>query len=109
LAELPRNRKIVVYCAVGQRAYAAAPILVQNGFSEVYNLSGGLNTYQFVTRRQSDLKLSRLNMLGGESLCLNLRACGNKPPDRQKANTYRLRSLKICPEWINSRDPSGFS
>jgi len=64
LAELPRDQKIVVYCAVGQRAYAAARILVQNGFSEVYNLSGGLKTYQFVTQRQSNEDIFEHDFIG---------------------------------------------
>ena len=41
LAELPRDKEIRVYCAVGQRGYLATRILMQNGFS-VRNLSGGL-------------------------------------------------------------------
>lgn len=54
LAELPKNKKIVVYCSVGQRAYFAARILMQNGFSEVYNLSGGFITYEHATQKQSN-------------------------------------------------------
>ncbi len=40
LAELPRDKEIRVYCAVGQRGYLATRILMQNGFA-VRNLSGG--------------------------------------------------------------------
>lgn len=39
-AELPRNKDLRVYCAIGQRGYLATRLLVQNGFS-VRNLSGG--------------------------------------------------------------------
>lgn len=45
LSELPKDKKIVLYCAVGLRGYLASRILLQNGFSEVYNLSGGYKTY----------------------------------------------------------------
>lgn len=41
LGELPRERRIVIYCQIGLRGYIAQRILVQNGFTEVYNLSGG--------------------------------------------------------------------
>ena len=44
LAELPRDRPLVVYCRVGQRGYIATRILVQNGF-DVRNLSGGFKSY----------------------------------------------------------------
>lgn len=45
LAELPRDASLVVYCAVGLRGYLAYRILVQNGYEQVANLSGGYKTY----------------------------------------------------------------
>jgi NADPH-dependent 2,4-dienoyl-CoA reductase/sulfur reductase-like enzyme/rhodanese-related sulfurtransferase len=50
LNEIPRNKRIVVHCAVGLRGYVAARILIQNGFKEVYNLSGGMTTYTYATQ-----------------------------------------------------------
>jgi NADPH-dependent 2,4-dienoyl-CoA reductase/sulfur reductase-like enzyme/rhodanese-related sulfurtransferase len=41
LGELPRNRKIVVYCQKGQRGYFATCVLKGNGFENVANLRGG--------------------------------------------------------------------
>jgi NADPH-dependent 2,4-dienoyl-CoA reductase/sulfur reductase-like enzyme/rhodanese-related sulfurtransferase len=52
--ELPRDRRIVVYCQVGQRAYFACRMLTQRGF-DVVNLSGGLKTYAHAVGRQSSL------------------------------------------------------
>ena len=40
LDELPKEKPIVVTCAVGLRGYLAYRILVQNGFKHVRNLSG---------------------------------------------------------------------
>jgi NADPH-dependent 2,4-dienoyl-CoA reductase/sulfur reductase-like enzyme/rhodanese-related sulfurtransferase len=40
--ELDPRAKTVVYCKIGLRGYLAAKILQQNGFTEVYNLTGGL-------------------------------------------------------------------
>jgi len=48
LGELDRNKLIIIYCAVGLRAYIATRILVQNGFKNVKNLSGGFTTYSCV-------------------------------------------------------------
>lgn len=45
LGEVPRDKRIAVYCAVGIRSYAAVRILKQKGYGEVYNLSGGFMTY----------------------------------------------------------------
>jgi rhodanese-related sulfurtransferase len=46
LAELPYSRPIVVYCKVGQRGYFAEQILRQNGFVNVYNLTGGITSWR---------------------------------------------------------------
>ena len=43
--ELPTDRDIWVYCAVGQRAYFAARFLMQHGYRS-QNLSGGYTTYK---------------------------------------------------------------
>lgn len=45
LNELPKDKPIVVTCAVGLRGYLAYRILVQNGFTNVRNLSGGYKTW----------------------------------------------------------------
>ncbi len=45
LNEIPTDRKIVVFCAIGLRGYLAQNILLQRGYKEVLNLSGGLKTY----------------------------------------------------------------
>ncbi len=48
--ELPKNKKIVAYCHAGQRGYIASRFLMQKGFSEVYNLTGGYLTYSAARR-----------------------------------------------------------
>jgi rhodanese-related sulfurtransferase len=45
LGELPSDRKVAVYCQVGQRGYLATRILAQAGFQAV-NLGGGYKTYK---------------------------------------------------------------
>jgi NADPH-dependent 2,4-dienoyl-CoA reductase/sulfur reductase-like enzyme/rhodanese-related sulfurtransferase len=49
LAELPKDREILVHCAVGQRGYYAARILKQLGY-RVRNLAGGMITYRMLTQ-----------------------------------------------------------
>ena len=53
MGELPRDRALWVYCGVGQRAYYATRILLQNGY-DVKNLAGGMRTFQ---QLQSTLNL----------------------------------------------------
>ena len=45
LNEIAKNRRVVVYCQVGQRGYLATRMLIQNGYN-ASNLSGGFKTYQ---------------------------------------------------------------
>lgn len=45
LAELPRDKVIVVHCQTGQRSYYAARVLAQHGF-KVKNLSGSYKTWK---------------------------------------------------------------
>jgi rhodanese-related sulfurtransferase len=45
LQELDPTQETVVYCRVGLRAYLAARILLQHGFTNVFNLTGGLLSY----------------------------------------------------------------
>ncbi|HKL73286.1 MAG TPA: DsrE/DsrF/DrsH-like family protein, partial [Clostridia bacterium] len=48
LDKLPqdKNTPIYLYCRVGLRGYLAANILRGNGYTNLYNLSGGYQTYQ---------------------------------------------------------------
>lgn len=45
LKELPADRKILVYCRSGSRSAKASKILVENGFTEVYNMQGGITEW----------------------------------------------------------------
>ncbi|MDD4922511.1 MAG: FAD-dependent oxidoreductase [Bacteroidales bacterium] len=54
MGELPKDKNIVIYCAVGLRGYLASRILTQNGFEKVQNLSGGYKTYASATNEQNN-------------------------------------------------------
>lgn len=45
LNELPRDRKILIYCRSGHRSIQASEILVNNGFKEIYNMKGGITEW----------------------------------------------------------------
>jgi len=46
LGELPRDKPLVVYCAVGGRSRVAVQMLSGQGFDNIYNLSGGIKAWQ---------------------------------------------------------------
>ena len=45
LKEIPKDRKILVYCRSGRRSAEASGILAQNGFAQVYNMQGGITEW----------------------------------------------------------------
>jgi len=46
IGEIPRERPIMVYCAVGSRSSQVANYLARAGYPEVYNLNGGIWGWQ---------------------------------------------------------------
>ena len=54
LSEIPKDKEIVVLCQVGLRGYVACRILMQKGYSNVKNLSGGYKTYHAAIQKQSN-------------------------------------------------------
>ncbi|HTP25250.1 MAG TPA: DsrE/DsrF/DrsH-like family protein [Anaeromyxobacteraceae bacterium] len=51
IAEIPRNKKVVVFCRVGLNAYNAARVLEASGVADHVNLSGGYETYHVATAK----------------------------------------------------------
>jgi NADPH-dependent 2,4-dienoyl-CoA reductase/sulfur reductase-like enzyme/peroxiredoxin family protein/rhodanese-related sulfurtransferase/TusA-related sulfurtransferase len=49
LGEIPRDKKVIVFCRVGLIAYNASRVLEANGFTNHYNLSGGFETWHVAT------------------------------------------------------------
>ncbi|MCI4369119.1 MAG: hypothetical protein L3K09_06125 [Thermoplasmata archaeon] len=45
IAELPRDREIVVYCHAGTRSGMVASFLERSGFPKVANLTGGIEDW----------------------------------------------------------------
>lgn len=54
LGELDSSRPTVVSCGVGVRAHAAQRILLQSGFREVLNLTGGATLRRRVVPTDSE-------------------------------------------------------
>jgi rhodanese-related sulfurtransferase/rubrerythrin len=49
VGELAKDKPTVAYCAVGGRSRAASQYLAGQGFSEVYNMTGGIKAWQGLT------------------------------------------------------------
>ncbi|NYT19527.1 MAG: rhodanese-like domain-containing protein, partial [Methanosarcinales archaeon] len=46
LDEVPRDETILVYCRTGARSVTASNILVDAGYTDVYNMPGGINKWK---------------------------------------------------------------
>lgn len=101
LDEIDNNKPVYVFCQIGLRGYVASRILMQKGFREVYNLSGGYRLYKAVTSKlkpfprshgkgdsqqktESDTKAMELSEKGtvgeNKSRKISVNACGLQCP-----------------------------
>lgn len=49
ISEIPTDKDIYLFCAIGLRGYLALKILIAHGFKNVKNLTGGYKTYSIAT------------------------------------------------------------
>ena len=42
LSEFPKDKDVLVYCRSGKRSMAASKFLVENGYTRVFNIDGGI-------------------------------------------------------------------
>lgn len=89
LNEIPHDKQIITYCAVGLRGYLASQILRQHGFANILNLSGGYKTYSVATGKytsEADKKTDPLNIVSQNNDALqnmktiSIDACGMQCP-----------------------------
>ncbi|HKZ17818.1 MAG TPA: DsrE/DsrF/DrsH-like family protein, partial [Geobacteraceae bacterium] len=52
IAEIPRDKTVIIFCRVGLIAYNAARVLEANGITDYFNLSGGYETWHIATATQ---------------------------------------------------------
>ena len=103
LDELPKEKPIVVTCAVGLRGYLAYRILVQNGFKYVRNLSGGYKTWSVATAPIKEIvshkpEIPESTSYGNSDSQINLLkvdACGLMCPGPVMQLKKNYKALKI--------------
>lgn len=47
LDRIPKGQKIIIFCQAGLRAYVGYRILANNGYKNIYDLSGGFKTWHY--------------------------------------------------------------
>ncbi|MDD3053250.1 MAG: FAD-dependent oxidoreductase [Endomicrobiaceae bacterium] len=82
LSEIPKDKKVVLYCAKGFTSYIASRILTQSGFNNIYSLSGGIMLYEEIIKDKQGV----LNMNNKKTnipitcTVIKLDACGMQCP-----------------------------
>ena len=93
LDEIPRDKKIIVFCGVGLRAHVACRILMQSGFSEVYNLSGGLRTFETATQKQSNEDIFANDYIGHDD---NIYQGSKDKKTPEPLDESRIKEVDAC-------------
>lgn len=55
--ELPKDKKIVLFCNTGFQSYVASRILLQRGFNNVYSLTAGIELYKELVKNNKSKTL----------------------------------------------------
>lgn len=53
--ELPKDKKVILFCNTGFQSYVASRILLQRGFNNVYSLTAGIELYKELVKNQKAL------------------------------------------------------
>ncbi|MBM6691297.1 FAD-dependent oxidoreductase [Fusobacterium mortiferum] len=76
--ELPKDKEILIYCAVGLRGYIASRFLLQNGY-RVRNIAGGIKSkikdIHFIDKSNNQNKIESASIIEGEYLDLSGLSC----------------------------------
>ena len=57
--EIPKDKKVILFCNTGYTSYLASRILVQHGFNNVYSLMAGIKLYNEI-QRDKEAKVKNL-------------------------------------------------
>lgn len=87
--EIPADKPIIVFCAIGLRGYIALKILTGRNFKNVRNLSGGYKTYALATQtirhetnlsQSTETKMNETNTANSCEKNITVDACGLQCP-----------------------------
>ncbi len=109
-----RDKEIYIYCKVGLRGYTAEKILNNNGFKNVYNLSGGFDVYNTYQKNQNTTKVvmkKKADEVSEESSMENIKtldARGLQCPGPIMATAKKMEELAVGEKLQIQVTDSGF-
>ena len=87
--EIPADKPVIVFCAIGLRGYIALKILMGHNFKNVRNLSGGYKTYALATQtithennisQPTETKMNETHTANSCDKTITVDACGLQCP-----------------------------
>lgn len=109
---IPRDKKVVLFCNRGFQSYVASRILLQNGFENVYSLTGGYSFYkeQLKNKNGVTLKNNNQNHINNVSTSktIKLDACGMQCPGPILKISEEIKNIQDGDTIEISTTDSGF-
>ena len=98
LAEVPKDRFVLLYCGVGIRGYLAERILRQNGWKDLANLAGGWKTYEAAAEVQANVGIFRpgLAAIARAKAAPVAYAEGSGQPEAIAARSFQTIEVDAC-------------
>ncbi len=82
--EIPKDKKVILFCNTGYTSYCASRILIQKGFNNVYSLMGGIALYKEITKNKEGKVQEKVPSIAGafsqNSEIIKIDACGLQCP-----------------------------
>ena len=83
--EIPKDKKVILFCNSGYTSYLASRILIQKGFNNVYSLMGGIKLYKEIKKDKENKEIKKAKVLAlnseiEDNSILKVDACGLSCP-----------------------------
>lgn len=82
--EIPKDKKVILFCNTGYTSYNASRILMQKGFNNVYSFVGGITLYKEIVKNREEKFTEKVPVAVGTSIqnsnIIKIDACGLQCP-----------------------------
>lgn len=96
--EIPKDKKVVLFCAKGFTSYIASRILMQNGFENIYSLVGGKMLYDEIVKDKAGVlnmnKIEKKEDIKNSENITKIDACGLQCPGPILKLAGAIKTLK---------------
>lgn len=95
LQEIPKDKKVVLFCNTGFQSYVASRILIQRGYNNVYSLCGGIELYkELVKDKQQIVQKTKAMPASMCSSSLKIDACAMQCPGPIMKVSSAMKEMK---------------